>query len=39
MRNMVDYVENEFHSMSDKKFNPVDSLVLSQVPYFEFDKY
>lgn len=37
MRNIIDYVENEFHTLSEKKFNPVDSLVLSQVTNYFYD--
>ena len=33
MKNIIDYVENEFNNMNEKKFNSVDSLILSQVTY------
>lgn len=37
MKNIIAYVENEFHTMSEKKFNPVDSLILSQVTNYFYD--
>ena len=37
MKNIIDYVESEFSSMNDKKFNAVDSLILSQVTNFFYD--
>lgn len=37
MRNIIDYVENEFHTMNEKKFNTVDSLILSQVTNYLYD--
>ena len=37
MRNIIDYVENEFHTINEKNFNPVDSLILSQVTNYFYD--
>lgn len=37
MKNIIDYVENEFHTINEKKFNTVDSLVLSQVTNYFYD--
>lgn len=37
MRNIIDYVENEFHTMNEKAFNAVDSLILSQVSSYLYD--
>ena len=37
MRNIIDYVENELHTMNEKKFNTVDSLILSQVTNYLYD--
>lgn len=37
MRNIIDYVENEFYTFNEKKFNTVDSLILSQVTNFLYD--
>lgn len=37
MKNIIDYVENELSTMDEKQFNPVDSLILSQVAYFELE--
>lgn len=37
MRNIIDYVENEFHTLNEKKFNAVDSLILSQVANYIYD--
>lgn len=37
MRNIIDYVESEFHTMNEKKFNTVDSLILSQVTNYLYD--
>lgn len=37
MRNIIHYVENEFRTIDEKKFNTVDSLVLSQVTNFLYD--
>lgn len=36
MKNIIDYVETELHTMDEKKFNPVDSLILCEVANFEF---
>lgn len=36
MDNIINYVENELHTISEKPFNPVDSLVLSQICYINF---
>lgn len=33
MRNIIDYVEAELHTLASKPFSPVDSLVLSQFSY------
>lgn len=33
MDNIINYVENELHTITEKPFNPVDSLVLSQICY------
>ena len=37
MRIIIDYVENEFHTINEKNFNPVDSLILSQVTNYFYD--
>ena len=37
MKNIIDYVENEFNNMNEKKFNSVDSLILSQVTNYLYD--
>ena len=37
MGNIIDYVESEFHTMKEKKFNTVDSLILSQVTSYVYD--
>lgn len=37
MRNIIHYVENEVRTIDEKKFNTVDSLVLSQVTNFLYD--
>lgn len=37
MRNIVDYVKEEKHSYESRKFNAVDSLVLSQLAYLNFE--
>ncbi len=36
MWNIVDYVENQMAGLAEKPFNPVDSLVLSQLSYVYF---
>ncbi|WP_455537928.1 DUF2974 domain-containing protein [Terrisporobacter sp.] len=37
MRNIIDYVENQFYPMTEKNFNSVDSLILSQVTNYFYD--
>lgn len=37
MGNIIDYVRNEFRSLREKPFGAVDSLVLSQFTYLNFD--
>jgi len=37
MNNIVNYVTEAKHSFADKQFNTVDSLVLSQLAYINFD--
>lgn len=37
MKNMIDYVMDEERSFKNRKFGPVDSLVLSQLAYLKFD--
>ncbi len=37
MKNIIHYVENEFSTLKQKKFNTVDSLILSQVTNFFYD--
>jgi len=37
MKNMINYVMENGHSFESKKFNAVDSLVLSQLAYLNFD--
>ncbi len=37
MKSIVEYVETEFSSFNEKPFSPVDSLVLSQFAYINFD--
>lgn len=37
MKNMIDYVTEENRSFESRKFNAVDSLVLSQLAYLNFD--
>ncbi|SMC71381.1 DUF2974 domain-containing protein [Papillibacter cinnamivorans] len=36
MRNIVDYAESEMNRLEAKPFNPVDSLILSQLSYLHF---
>lgn len=38
MRNIINYVETEMNSLTEKGFNPVDSLVLSQLSYVCFER-
>ena len=38
MSNIIDYVENEMNRFEIKKFNAVDSLVLSQFSYVHFEQ-
>ncbi len=37
MKNIVEYAETEFSSFTEKPFSPVDSLILSQFSYINFD--
>lgn len=37
MKNIIDYVAQEYENFFDKTFNTVDSLVLSQFAYLNFD--
>lgn len=36
MKNILDYVESELESFNQRRFNSIDSLILSQVSNFEF---
>ena len=38
MKKIVKYVDTEMNGMAAKKFNAVDSLVLSQLSYVHFDQ-
>ncbi len=38
MKNVIDYVKNELNRFDSKKFNLVDSLVLSQFSYMHFER-
>lgn len=38
MKNIIGYVESEMSDMAEKKFNAVDSLVLSQLSYVHFEE-
>ena len=37
MENIINYAENQLHSMNEKEFNAVDSLILSQISYIILD--
>ena len=37
MENIISYAKNELHSMNEKEFNTVDSLILSQISYVILD--
>ena len=37
MRNIVDYARSEFRTFAEMAFNPVDSLILSQLSYIHFE--
>ena len=37
MKNIVNYVVEAIHTFENKDFNPVDSLILSQLAYLKFD--
>jgi len=37
MKSIIEYAETEFRSFSEKPFCPVDSLILSQLSYINFD--
>ncbi|MFB0919606.1 MAG: DUF2974 domain-containing protein [Oscillospiraceae bacterium] len=37
MKSIIEYAETEFRSFSEKPFGPVDSLILSQLSYINFE--
>jgi hypothetical protein len=39
MKNIIHYVENEMNTLGKKGFNPVDSLVLSQLSYININAF
>ena len=37
MKNIIDYSKTNLYTFSEKRFNNVDSLILSQLSYINFD--
>ena len=37
MKNIIDYAKNELRTFNEKKFNSIDSLILSQISYIVLD--